>query len=596
MSHPARLDRTSVFGLSSRAHALLAPLEHALGLRRLAEVYARLPEAAPLDVFVARALEELGVEVEVEPTDRERLPQHGPLVVVANHPFGGVEGLALGQLLLGRRTDVKILANHLLGRITELRDLFIFIDPFGGPESVRRNLAGLRHARRHLEQGGALVVFPAGEVASLDLKRRRVEDPAWLETAASLIRRSRATVVPAHIPGRNGALFLLAGLLHPRMRTLLLGRALVARMGRPLEIRLGSPISHRQLAAHSTDETLTAYLRQRTQILGERAHRVAVQPRRTPVETQPIAPGAGSAVLAREVERLPADRLLVDLGEEAVYYAKAQEIPDLLREIGRAREITFREVGEGTGREIDLDRFDQSYLHLFAWNRKARELIGAYRIGQTDKLVAAEGLDGLYTSTLFDFKPHLFESMGPALEMGRSFIRAEYQKSYAGLMLLWKGIGQFVLRDPRYKTLFGPVSISADYRSASQRLILAFLEENRYVHEWSRWVRPRTPLRVGRAAPAANLAHLRDLDEVSTFISEIEGDHKGVPILLRQYLKLGGRLLGFNVDTDFSNVLDVLIMVDLRQTEPRILARYMGAEETARFQLGEQPDAAWSAS
>jgi putative hemolysin len=267
-----------------------------------------------------------------------------------------------------------------------------------------------------------------------------------------------------------------------------------------------------------------------------------------------------------------------------VYFAAAHEIPQLLREIGRERERTFREVGEGTGRELDLDVFDRSYLHLFVWSRANRELVGAYRIGRSDDLLREQGLGGLYTSTLFAYKPRLFESMGPALEMGRSFIRPEYQRSYVGLLLLWKGIGQLVQREPRYATLFGPVSISADYRSASQRLLVAFLEQNRYVHEWSRWVRPRCPAgrELHRGLPFGP-GRLADLEDVSSFISEIEADQKGVPILLRQYLKLGGRLLGFNVDPDFSNVLDVLIMVDLRRTDEKILARYMGREGASAF-------------
>ena len=219
--------------------------------------------------------------------------------------------------------------------------------------------------------------------------------------------------------------------------------------------------------------------------------------------------------------------------------------------------------------------------HMFIWNHKEHEVVGAYRIGLTDELLQ-RGIPGLYTSTLFNYKPQLFEMMGPALEMGRSFIRPEYQKSYVGLMLLWKGIGQFVLRHPRCATLFGPVSISAGYQSASQRLIVSFLEQNKFAHEGSRWVRPRTPARP--ALPGTpGVSQLRNLEDVSSFISEIEADHKGVPVLLKQYLRLGGQLLGFNVDPDFSDVLDVLIMVDLRRTDPKILRRYMGRKGASQF-------------
>ena len=190
----------------------------------------------------------------------------------------------------------------------------------------------------------------------------------------------------------------------------------------------------------------------------------------------------------------------------------------------------------------------------------------------------------------FKYQPKLFDAMGPALEMGRSWIRSEHQKSFTGLMLLWKGIGEFDGRHPRYATLFGPVSISADYRSASQRMIVAFLERNRKMSEWSDWVAPTTPLRAPRWPGARRgPSHLNDLEDVSTFISEIESDQKGVPILLKQYLRLDGRLLSYNVDPDFANVLDVLIVVDLRRTSQKALQRYMGRDNLERFRAFHAP-------
>jgi len=569
-------------------------LDRLLGLAWMADRYATRPPDCRGADFAAWSLDVvLNVQVRVDESDLGRIPERGPVVVVANHPFGGVEGLALGRLLCSRRADVKILANYYLGRIPELRDLFLLVDPFGSPESARANAGTLRKALGWLDEGGVLAVFPAGEVAHVSLRRRCIEDPPWLPTAASLVRRARCPVVPVFFPGRNSWLFQTLGLVHPRLRTAMLGRELLGRRGRPIEVRVGSPIPYKQLGGLAGTDELTAYLRSRTYILSQRlpVSAGAVQPRVTPRKTRPVAARAPTKVLADEIEQLPAEALLVDTGSEAVYVAAASEIPHMLREIGRQREISFRKVGEGTGRDLDLDVFDRTYRHLFVWSRENRELIGAYRLGLTDKLLTDSGLGGLYTSTLFNFKPRLFESMGPALEMGRSFIRSEYQKSYTSLLLLWKGIGHYVLRDPRYATLFGPVSISADYRSASQRLIVAFLEQNKYAHEWSRWVRPRTPTRPGRATGyGLSPAQLRDLDDVSSFIAEIEADHKGVPILLKQYLRLGGRLLGFNVDPEFSYVLDVLIMVDLRHTDPKILGRYMGRDGAARFFASHQSD------
>ena len=561
-------------------------VDRALGLSALARIHESIRDC-PGPEFIERALETLDVRIDVDRADLERIPAEGSLVVVANHPFGGIEGMVLAKLLLTRRPDVRLFANYFLGRIPELRELFLLVDPFGGPESVRANLRAMREAIGWLADDHVLALFPAGEVSHLNLRRRQVEDPPWLDTVEGLVRRSRATVLPVYFPGRNSGRFQAAGLVHPRLRTVMLGRELLRRRGRPIEARVGSPIPWRQLASHSAEGELTSYLRSRTYVLSERPPVAAgpVQPRVTPREVAPLAPPTPQQLIVDEVEGLPAESLLVDAGQEAVYVAAAPEIPNLLREIGLQRERTFREVGEGTGREIDLDPFDRSYRHLFVWNREQRELVGAYRIGLTDELLRDAGSERLYTSTLFDYRSQLFEAMGPGLEMGRSFIRPEYQKSYNALMLLWKGIGRMVLRHPDNATLFGPVSISADYRSASQRLIVAFLEQNKFAHEWSQWVRPRTPRRATRTRGfRLEPDQLENLEDVSSFISEIEADHKGVPILLRQYLKLGGRLLGFNVDPEFSNVLDVLIMVDLRRTAPKILNRYMGREGANRFQ------------
>ena len=601
----ARTEQDEVFRLRPAAGGPLvrrlvdAPLERLLGLAHLGRLYRGTPPGCEGYDFLVWGLATLGIRAAAADGDLDRVPETGPAVVVANHPFGGVEGMVLGRLLMTRRRDVKFLANYFLGRIPELRDLFLLVDPFDRPGSVRKNLATLREALRWVADGGLLVVFPAGEVAHLSLRQRRIQDPPWNPAVAGIIRRAGCPVLPVYFGGRNSALFQAVGLVHPLLRTALLARELLGRRGTTIEARIGSPIPFRQLDAHSGGAELVDYLRCRTYILSERpsAGSAPIQPRLTPRAAKPIVPPTPAQALENELGRLPREQILVEGDDQAVWVAEADQIPKLLREIGRLREATFREVGEGTGREVDLDVFDPSYRHLFIWSRADRQIVGAYRLGMTDELLRAKGTAGLYTSTLFDFKPRLFDSMGPALEMGRSFIRSEYQKSYAGLMLLWKGIGRFVIQHPRYATLFGPVSISATYQSASQRLIVAFLEQNKYAHPWSKWVHPHAPPVAGRRGSyPLSPANLENLDDVSSFIAEIEADQKGVPILLKQYLKLGGRLLGFNVDPEFSNVLDVLIMVDLRRTERKILQRYMGREGTAAFLAQQRVDARSQAS
>ncbi len=564
---------------------LVAIADRVLGLSTMERRYRRVSGGDDPLAFLDRALNELGVRLELEPGELERIPAFGPAVVVANHPFGGIEGMALARVLLERRRDVRVMANYILGRIPELRDLFLLVDPFDTRESARRNLAALRRTIRWIAEGGLLIVFPAGEVAHVDLRQRRVVDPPWDPSIGRLVRRSGAPVVPVYFPGRNGWPFQLAGLIHPALRTVLLPRELMRRR-EALETRIGRPIQASQLAQLPSDDRLVEYLRLRTEILAERPLAGAADsPPRPMPRVETVIDAVPAEELAAEVDALPQDALLVDSGEQAVYAAESAAIPGLVREIGRLREVTFRTAGEGSGRELDLDRFDSSYVQLFIWHRSRREVVGGYRLGPTDRLLATGGVGALYTSTLFRYDRSLFDAMGPALEVGRSWVRHEHQRSYTGLLLLWKGIGQYVVRHPRYATLFGPVSISADYLPTSQRLIVEHLRRVPSAHEWSCWVRPRTPFWPRRRGGTrlVNLGHLEDLDEVSALIAEIEADGKGVPILLRQYLKLGGRPLGFNVDPEFANVLDVLLLVDLRKTERRILERYMGREGAEEF-------------
>jgi putative hemolysin len=269
----------------------------------------------------------------------------------------------------------------------------------------------------------------------------------------------------------------------------------------------------------------------------------------------------------------------------AVYCFKADQAPWILQEIGRLRELTFRAGGEGTGMPSDIDLYDAYYRHLVIWSHTRNEVVGAYRLGLTDEVFRRSGKRRLYTQTLFKYKRPLWNVLNPGIELGRSFIREEYRRDYAPLLLLWKGIGQFVARNPRYRRLFGPVSISNEYQTVSQQLLVDFLRLNRFDFELARYVKARRPFNYRNPVSwwGGNPETSNDLDAVSDLIAEIEADSKGVPILIKHYLKLGGRFLGFNVDDRFSNVLDGLILVDLARTDMRLLRKYMGTENAKSF-------------
>lgn len=567
---------------------LPAPVEGALEKLLRLDQFDRFYNVPASDArpIAQRTLALLNVQPQVSDRDLALIPKQGPVVAVANHPFGLIEGAILAALLSSVRPDVKILANHLLAAVPEAGKSCIFVDPFGGERAARANHKGLKEAIAWLKRDGMLAVFPAGEVAHLNLKERAVTDPEWSGSVARLTRITHATVLPIYFLGANSALFQLLGFLHPRVRTALIPHEFFNKHNRTIELRIGSPIPPAKVRSYQDDVSLIRYLRHRTYLL---QNREAPKQFRVTV-SEPPAAGVLEELLAGEVAKLDPSQTLVETEDFAILLAKAREIPNVLHEIGRLREITFRQAGEGTGKPIDLDRFDDHYWHLFVWNRQQSEVVGAYRLGPSDEILARFGAKGFYTSQLFQWKRSFLDRISPALELGRSFVRPEYQKTYAPLLLLWKGIGQFLLRNPQYKLLFGPVSISNGYSAASRHLIVKFLRAYRQSPELAPLVRARNPFRQ-RPSKLDELvgATVWDVEELSTLIADVETDRKGVPVLLKQYLKLGGELVAFHVDRRFADCLDGLIVVDLRKTDPRVLERYMGKDGAARFLNSNAP-------
>ena len=283
---------------------------------------------------------------------------------------------------------------------------------------------------------------------------------------------------------------------------------------------------------------------------------------------------------AAEIASLPPAARLLQSGRFEVFHAEAHEIPATLREIGRLRAVTFAAAGEGGGTEIDLDDFDRHYVHLFVWDRDRQAVVGAYRIGRSDRIVRTQGVDGLYTRTLFRYGTPLLDAISPALELGRSFVRLEYQRDYQPLLLLWRGIGQFIVRHPEYRYLFGPVSISARYAPASRTAMTTFLQRHHGDDTRSALVTPLHPDQSASAAsPVAATA-----TEADRLVASLEPDGKGMPVLLRQYLKLGARALGISIDPAFGDVTDVLVVVDLTAVNPAVLRRYVGDDGLTIYQ------------
>lgn len=562
--------------------------EKLLGLRALEEIYRDSRGAHGHYHFLHGLLKRLNIRYQVHRENFESGCPEGPAIVVANHPYGGIDAILIASILLGIRSDVKILANGLLLRMPELRDLIISVDAFGGAGSKTGNGNPIREAARWVEKGGMLMLFPAGEVSHFRLETRQITDSEWNPVLGWLVETTGAPVIPAYFHGHNSRFFQALGLLHPALRTALLPHELLNKQHRTFHVALGTPIDFEVLRAFADRAKVVQYLRLRTYSLeslcsGDGNASGTVKPFNN--HRMPVVDATDSRLLIDEIEKLPKDCCLVEHEGLAVYCFKADQAPWVLQEIGRLRELTFRASGEGTGMPSDIDLYDAYYRHLVIWNQRKNEVAGAYRLGLTDEILRRSGKRRLYTQTLFKYKRPLLNVLNPGIELGRSFIREEYRRDYAPLLLLWKGIGQFVARHPRYRRLFGPVSISNDYQTVSQQLLVDFLRLNRFDSELARYVKARRPFNYRNPVTwwGGNQENSNDLGAVSDLIAEIEADSKGVPILIKHYLKLGGRFLGFNVDDRFSNVLDGLILVDLVRTDIRLLRKYLGTENAQSF-------------
>jgi len=528
-------------------------------------------------------LETLGSRLEVSDQDLDRIPEKGALLVVANHPLGGLDGLALMSLILKRRPDCKLLANSILERFEAFRPFLFTVDILGEENASSKNASALKGAVRWMRDGGCLVAFPAGQVSNWRLRARCVADREWNPAVASLAKIANATVVPVFFEGRNSAWFQSAGYLHPRLRTLLLGRELWNLRGTAVSARVGEPMAPSKVSNFSTVKKLNDHLRLRVEALRGTVNQPV--PKIGMKAFEPLAKKPSRDDLEREIRNLPKDAELARKGEFVIYSTQAAKIPNVMREIGILREVTFRDVGEGTGKSIDLDSFDEYYHQLIAWDEKAREVVGGYRLAVVDEVLREKDRKGLYVNNLFSLKKSFYKAMGPAVELGRSFIRPEYQRKFALLGLIWRGIGEFLNRHPECCVLYGPVSISADYTPISRNLMARFLRGKEWATEMAKNARPKHPF---KGSLPLSLKHWvqdegRSIEEVSAIISSVEPDGKGVPVLVKHYLKLNGSFVSFGVDPDFGNSLDGLILVDMRDMSDAHLRRYFGEEGMNRM-------------
>lgn len=535
------------------------------GLKKLERFYGEVEDLHDLE-FVAGVLKVLELELEVDPQDLLNVPKEGPVVFVANHPYGAVDGLALVHVLGRIRPDLKVMANFLMQQLEPLKDRFIGVNPFEQLTSLS-SYPGMRQAMAHVKAGHALGIFPAGEVSSWRTDLKAVADPRWKTPVIKLTQHLETPVVPVWFDGANSFIFQMLGMIHPNLRTLALPNEMLRMRGKSIRMRIGKPIVPKDIAAFSSTEQLGRYLRAKTYALGSgvQVKRELFSPLRFPQRPREIADAQPVDRLTKELDAI-ADLKLNSQGEFDLYLAPSGRIPHMLREIGRAREVTFRAVGEGTNKSIDLDEFDLYYDHLFLWDREKKRLVGAYRIGDGARVMARYGKRGFYTYTLFRMDRPMDRVLRRSFELGRSFIAMEYQRQRLPLYMLWRGLLLHITSNPGHRYLIGPVSISGTYSRISRSLIMEFVQQHHYDHEMAQSVRPRNKFRVKQDTVDREVlvqASMADLRRMDRLIAEVDPNETAMPVLLKKYLLLNARIIGFNRDPRFNDALDGLMVLDL---------------------------------
>jgi putative hemolysin len=523
------------FKLPFQSALLSSAVNKTLGLDPLAKIYRNRPSNQSTEEFLQYCLDSLGVTLLINNQENfADIPTEGPLLIVANHPLGGLEGVALARILMQVRPDLRVLTNQLLRRIPELATIFIGVDVIS-TNAAKDNVSGIKQVNSHLKNGGALLIFPAGVVSTYEFKHQAIADKPWNRLVGQLVKRHQCPCVPVRVGGRNSTYFYLAGMIHKRLRTALLARQLANKKGFQLPVTIGKTIPGKELSFFDNPRAITEYLRISTDALAGKQSKSVVAKN---FKADQCAEDIGKEELLKSIETLNDCRLL-EHKDFDVYCAPFSRLGVIMDQIAISREITFRSVGEGTGLSKDSDEFDKHYLHLFLWDKNTNLVAGAYRVGRVDDIVEKYGVSGLYSRSLYKYNRDFIRRMGPAIEMGRSFIHPEYQRRPLALNLLWRGIGTYLVNNPQYHTLFGSVSISREYTDLARSLIADSMMTNYQASGFTDLVKPLTPL---------------------------------------HYLSLNGKLVCFNIHSKFNHSLEGLIIVDMRLCESKTAIRFMGEE------------------
>ncbi len=539
-----------------------------LKISRINKVYNKHKEKKGLD-FLNSILGEFDIKFEIPEEDLKRLPKEGAYVTISNHPLGGIDGILLLKLLIEQRTDYRIIANFLLHRIKPLVPYIMPVNPFEDHKEAKSSVAGFKQALSHLNDGHPLGLFPAGEVSTYKDEKLIVDKP-WEVAAMKLIKKAEVPVIPIYFHAKNSKLFYRLSKVSDTFRTAKLPSEVLTQKNRVIKVRIGKPISVDAQKEQISLEDFTDFLRKKTYMLANAYENESLLQKvpsslKIPRSPKKIITSVSKDLIETEVEILRKDdsRLLQSKNYE-VFLAKPDKMPNILQEIGRLREITFREIGEGTNEAIDLDHFDNYYHHMFLWDGTAKAIVGAYRMGLGAEIFSKYGIDGFYLQALFRFEPELYRMMSESIEMGRAFIVKEYQQKPMPLFLLWKGIVHTTLRHPEHNYLIGGVSISNQFSNFSKSLMIEFMKSHYWDPYVAQYVRPKKDFKVKLNDADKDFIFdetKADLNKFDKLIDEVEPGSLRLPVLIKKYIKQNAKVVAFNVDPLFNNSVDGLMYI-----------------------------------
>ncbi|MDX1364177.1 MAG: lysophospholipid acyltransferase family protein [Arenibacter latericius] len=521
--------------------------------------------------FLDAILDQYKIKFEIPEEDFKRLPKQGSYITISNHPLGGIDGVLLLKLLLNQRSDFKIIANFLLNRIEPISPYILPVNPFENHKDAKSSIAGFKSAMKHLQDGHPLGIFPAGEVSTYRDGKLIVDRP-WEEAALKLIRRAEVPVVPIYFHAKNSRLFYTLSKISDVFRTAKLPSELTSQKNRVIKVRIGQPISVQTQNDQDTLADFTDLLRRKTYMLSNAYEKESLLQHiptslKIPKAPRKIAAAVKPEVILKEIDKLrEKDCKLLQSKNYEVFLAKASDMPFILNEIGRQREVTFRAIGEGTNKSIDLDEFDTYYRHLFLWDDDAQVIVGAYRMGMGSEIFAEHGIDGFYLQDLFRFEPELYGMMQQSIEMGRAYIIKEYQQKPMPLFLLWKGIVHTTLRFPEHKYLIGGVSISNQFSNFSKSLMIEFMKSNYWDPYVAQYIRPKKEFKVKLKDADKDFIFDEteaDLNKFDKLIEEVEPGSLRLPVLIKKYIKQNAKVVAFNVDPLFNNSVDGLMYIKI---------------------------------